>query len=174
MSKQVPKVKRFKRPKGHQCKVSTGIHDCLTFGTGELNDNGFWEHSCEACARAYEQQFPEDGPCWPHTQEQLKQMGFERVKPHQITDKQVMETRNSLEMMKRPHLWCRWPALPVKRWIGQNLQTGIMTDTDHSKFRYWVYEGNIFMIHDSIDVTEANIHKYDSPEAVVADGWVVD
>lgn len=29
------------------CHVSTGIDDILTFGTGQLDDNGFWEHSCD-------------------------------------------------------------------------------------------------------------------------------
>jgi hypothetical protein len=69
-------VKKFVRPEGHNCKVSTHIFDCLTFGTGRLSDNGLWEHGCEVCARAHEEQFPEDGPCWPHTDEQLREMGL--------------------------------------------------------------------------------------------------
>lgn len=28
------------------CRVSTGIDNSLTFGTGYLDDNGFWEHPC--------------------------------------------------------------------------------------------------------------------------------
>lgn len=66
----------FNQPAGHNCKVSSGIHDCLTFGTGRLSDNGFWENPCYECARAHEEQFPDCGPCWPHTDEQLKKMGF--------------------------------------------------------------------------------------------------
>ena len=66
----------FVRPVGHMCSVSTGIHDCLTFGRGKLNGNGFWSKPCPECARAHEQQFSEDGPCWPHTNEQLERMGF--------------------------------------------------------------------------------------------------
>jgi len=31
----------FVRPEGHDCRISSGIHSCLTFGTGELSDNGF-------------------------------------------------------------------------------------------------------------------------------------
>lgn len=64
----------FVRPAGHKCKVSSGIHDCLTFGYGELDYNGFWEHGCYECARAHEQQFPNDGPCWPHTPKQIAEM----------------------------------------------------------------------------------------------------
>jgi len=66
---------RFVRPKGHEnCNASSGIHDCLTFGNGKLDNNGFWENPCGECARAHEEQFPEDGPCWPHTKEQLREM----------------------------------------------------------------------------------------------------
>ena len=61
-------IKKFIWPAGHNCQVSTGIHGCLTFGKGELDDYGFWEHGCYECARAHEEQFPGEH-CWPHTQE---------------------------------------------------------------------------------------------------------
>lgn len=64
--------KVFIRPQGHRCLISTGIHDCLTFGTGKLDTNGFWEHPCGLCARAHEKQFPEGDPCWPHKKATLK------------------------------------------------------------------------------------------------------
>jgi hypothetical protein len=73
-------MKTFQRPEGHSCKISTGIHECLTFGKGRLSDGGFWQIPCPDCARAHEQQFPEDGPCWPHTDEQLVAMGFRNEK----------------------------------------------------------------------------------------------
>jgi len=47
------------------CSVSTGIHDGLTFGSGELDENGFWEHPCPICARECEKKHPEYAPCWP-------------------------------------------------------------------------------------------------------------
>ena len=47
------------------CQVSTAIADFLTFGTGELDSNGFWQQPCNECARAHEEKFPEDYPCWP-------------------------------------------------------------------------------------------------------------
>jgi hypothetical protein len=53
---------------GHaDCFVSTGIHDGLTFGRGDLNDYGYWDEPCSTCARAHEAKHPEDGPCWPFT-----------------------------------------------------------------------------------------------------------
>ena len=76
MNDRPTEIKPFVRPAGHSCSVSTGIHECLTFGSGRLDESGFWERPCEACARAHEEQFPECGPCWPHTQEQLKRLGL--------------------------------------------------------------------------------------------------
>ena len=32
------------------CSSSTGIHGGMTFGTGELDQNGYWEFPCRACA----------------------------------------------------------------------------------------------------------------------------
>lgn len=48
-----------------ECCVSTGIHDGLTFGSGKLDYNGFWENPCSVCARGYEKISPKDIPCWP-------------------------------------------------------------------------------------------------------------
>lgn len=60
---------------GHEDhKVSTGIHGPLTFGWGELDDFGFWQHPCPKCAREHEKLYPKDGPCWPHTKEQIEGM----------------------------------------------------------------------------------------------------
>lgn len=47
------------------CKVSMGIHNGLTFGSGRLDDHGYWEIPCADCARAYEAANPQDYPCWP-------------------------------------------------------------------------------------------------------------
>jgi hypothetical protein len=51
-----------------RCSCSTGIHDGLTFGSGQLDDYGFWENPCWECARWHEQQ---DGKpvntYWPFT-----------------------------------------------------------------------------------------------------------
>lgn len=47
-----------------KCKASTGIHDGLTFGSGELDDNGYWENPCFKCARAFEAANPGE-EAWP-------------------------------------------------------------------------------------------------------------
>ena len=48
-----------------KCSCSTGIHEGLTFGSGELDDWGYWEEPCDVCARAYEKNYPDAGKCWP-------------------------------------------------------------------------------------------------------------
>ena len=50
---------------GGKCKVSTGIHNGLTFGQGRLDSYGYWQFPCWECARRHERFYPEDGPCWP-------------------------------------------------------------------------------------------------------------
>jgi hypothetical protein len=55
------------------CCASTGIHDPhtdvlsgMTFGSGMLDECGYWEFPCHACARAFERLHPEAVPCWPY------------------------------------------------------------------------------------------------------------
>lgn len=66
-------MKKFERPHGHErCRTSSTIAETMSFGRGDLDENGFWEYGCYECARAWEKQFPQDGPCWPHTKETLE------------------------------------------------------------------------------------------------------
>lgn len=62
----------FVKPEGHKCFVSSNVFDHITFGTGELDTNGFWEKGCPTCAREWEKQFPKDYPCWPYPEGFLK------------------------------------------------------------------------------------------------------
>lgn len=56
------------------CNMSTSIGDWLTFGSGYLDDLGFWEKPCYECARAHEEKYPEDFPCWPFSKEYLEEL----------------------------------------------------------------------------------------------------
>jgi len=48
-----------------RCGMSTSIDDMtLTFGLGKLDDFGFWEEPCHACAREYERKNP-GKKAWP-------------------------------------------------------------------------------------------------------------
>lgn len=49
-----------------QCGCSSDPFDNLTFGWGKLDDHGYWQHLCAACARDHEKRVPEHrGHCWP-------------------------------------------------------------------------------------------------------------
>lgn len=47
------------------CAMSTGVHEGLTFGRGDIDFNGYWDIPCAICARAWEKKHPDDAPCWP-------------------------------------------------------------------------------------------------------------
>lgn len=60
-----------------ECSVSTGIHNDessqlsgLTFGSGALDEFGYWSRPCALCARAFECAYPEAAPCWPFAREE--------------------------------------------------------------------------------------------------------
>lgn len=48
----------------HKCLTSKSIFGHVTFGTGELDNNGFWEFPCFECAEKYKQENPEED-VWP-------------------------------------------------------------------------------------------------------------
>lgn len=62
--------KRDRGCKNPNCKCSTGIHEGLTFGSGELDECGYWEKPCAECARAWEKIHPEHGLSWPFSDEE--------------------------------------------------------------------------------------------------------
>jgi hypothetical protein len=43
----------------NQCGSSTGIHEGLTFGSGKLNEFGYWSKPCQICARDWDARRPE-------------------------------------------------------------------------------------------------------------------
>lgn len=58
----------FDRCANPKCATSTGIHDGLTFGSGELDDSGYWSEPCGKCARAHESTDKDHEACWPFAQ----------------------------------------------------------------------------------------------------------
>ena len=63
------------RPCGRSdCGASSGIAvDEITFGYGKLDQNGYWEHGCWPCARAWEQKHPGE-IAWPFNDETLAKL----------------------------------------------------------------------------------------------------
>ena len=63
-----------------KCSTSTGICGHLTFGSGRLDDYGYWSRPCNSCARAYEQENPHLGKCWPFAHpSHVDHPGYEQV-----------------------------------------------------------------------------------------------
>ena len=54
-----------------KCCCSSGIHDGLTVGQGELDEHGYWERPCYICARKIGKDHPEEYPVWPFPKEYL-------------------------------------------------------------------------------------------------------
>ena len=52
-----------------ECCSSTGIHEGITFGFGELDMYGYWEHPCRICAKDYDETLEE-------RVQELKKMGL--------------------------------------------------------------------------------------------------
>jgi hypothetical protein len=80
-----------------ECGVSTGIHGALTFGSGELDPNGFWEHPCAKCARENERLYPEDGSCWPHAGPTRREM---ILASHHLLEDAKEEMNKALGLLK--------------------------------------------------------------------------
>ena len=87
---------------------------------------------------------------------------------------------NDLEFMQDDGRWPNWPLLPVKR---PTRTPGTMPETclmvAFAEYRTQVFKLNLFHMprgpktwRELLDATES--YDYDSLEAVVADGWIVD
>lgn len=44
----------------NKCSTSTGIHGGLTFGSGRLDDYGYWSEPCRTCAAHWDSQIPQE------------------------------------------------------------------------------------------------------------------
>lgn len=87
-----------------------------------------------------------------------------------LTDEQVLEGRDDLEMLKRPRLWpslLRGGHRCVFLRRGRD-HTGPCVRLTTATVRYVVLD------HDWTDGGKVTKREYDSAEAILADGWVVD
>lgn len=64
------------------CGVSTAIDDeTLTFGSGRLTADGFWEFPCNVCARECEAADPQyKDKCWPFDGQDIEQLSKDITK----------------------------------------------------------------------------------------------
>ena len=86
------------------------------------------------------------------------------------------ELQRDLEGMKNPSSWPRWPVLPVKRHTEERgIEVGILAEQDMTiPVEPVVYQTNMIGLKTWKDVFDAPQLRYDSFEALIADGWVVD
>lgn len=99
------------------------------------------------------------------------------------TDREVIETRDDAEMMRRPQLWPSKPILSIKRYKdGQGHEAqepsglpelGTILEGHGSK----VFLGSMACVEVALveqRLDDIGYTEYPSYEAIVADGWVVD
>ena len=92
-----------------------------------------------------------------------------------VTDQEVIRTCNNLEMIRRRHLWTAMNgfALPLKKpkllqkSFSDDGAFGVLLNQEGA-------ENTVFLTNVFAPDLQAEQIKYDSPEAIVADGWVVD
>lgn len=86
------------------------------------------------------------------------------------SDKQVVTELDHLEMMKRPHLWPSWPALPLKRWHEDThtMDTAVLLDDEEGRVQFYA-NANLFAGPGTWGVPVLR-----TPEEIFADGWKVD
>lgn len=78
------------------------------------------------------------------------------------------------KMMLDPANWPQWPALPVKR----NNEVGVMLS--YKSFTTTVFKVNFWEVPNSghllslKQLQEMPQIKYDSVDAILADGWIID
>lgn len=90
-----------------------------------------------------------------------------------ISDEDVIAQRLDLEMLERPHLWPGvvkgLRCVHLKRRTAGRIETGpcILWGTNPDEY---VVVGHSW----GGEFTRPDVHRYDSPDAILADGWKVD
>lgn len=81
---------------------------------------------------------------------------------------------DTLTMLRSPHLWPRWPVLPVVR---GDVDAGCVVADDVGQTLPVVFEVNLFTLKPGglwPQLKDHKWHTYATLEAMVADGWRVD
>jgi hypothetical protein len=84
---------------------------------------------------------------------------------------------NDLEFMKHPDSWPNWPLLPIKHYAPAEHQQDLAVVLVVGNGKYAIAkDANLFQLADDLATgTPRNIQwEATTPEALVADGWVVD
>ena len=87
------------------------------------------------------------------------------------SDKEVLDyPLDHLELMKRPHLWPAWPALPLKRWHEdtRTMDTAIILE-DEGDYVLFYINASLFTGPGTWGVPVRR-----TTQEIAAEGWVVD
>ncbi len=82
------------------CSVSSGIHEGYTFGSGELDDYGYWSKPCRICAEQHDVEFA----AGRRDAIIAEQVEYYRGLGH--------TAQAALEIIQRHHQWIYLPAWP--------------------------------------------------------------
>lgn len=94
------------------CSVSTGICGSLTFGWGNLDDNGFWEFPCEKC----------------DTREAVKRASAR---------KHIKNLFGNLDMLERVERNIRTSRMKLKEEVKERLAELLYRDKDNLELGGW-------------------------------------
>jgi hypothetical protein len=85
----------------------------------------------------------------------------------------MVAERDDLVMMQHPEQWPRWPKLPVVRRSEFKKNTGVLLELGfHDDVKPTVYLINLF--DPILKLSDIEQIKYESFDALIADGWHVD
>jgi hypothetical protein len=113
--------------------ASTTITGHLSFGYGELDDNGFWESGDPEAARENEREHPMFGACWPfETPEDVSRPGAEELsamfRPVVLRKSfKITRFRDRRQWVVRTWVLDRSPDWAVKQFIMRSVGGGAVT-----------------------------------------------
>jgi hypothetical protein len=84
----------------------------------------------------------------------------------------MRDEMSDLELMQNPLDWPRWPFLPVKERIDDQIRrTGVLVERTRDVVEPKIYVGNIVR---GINFQTAEIVEFSDFQSIIDAGWVVD
>ena len=78
----------------------------------------------------------------------------------------------TIDMLKDPNTWPRWPVLPMKR-LDDTEAVGVVVAV--SGYEYTLFKTNMYLVPNTVEeLLKLDKEQFKSAEDVLAAGWVVD
>ena len=88
------------------------------------------------------------------------------------------DKERQLDMIEHPERWPRWPWLPLKRANhggAYTFETGVLVDVDMAPTISAAMANTVFCTNVyNPEIKKCERHEYESMDALLDDGWVVD